>query len=160
MDKKEAFLRKYAAAAVAAGKRFKLNPVVILAQAAHESGWGTSYSAQHRHNLFGIMAAGSPNEFWHGLTDAAKAPPPRLFRVYDTDTNSLLDFARLISTKPAYAPAYGVSYAPDLYAKAIAASPYISEANGDNRAQYAQAVAANAAWFKTRADALKISLTY
>ena len=41
MHKKE-FIQQFLPAAQAAGEHYKLNPVVILAQAAVESGWGES----------------------------------------------------------------------------------------------------------------------
>ena len=65
MDK-ETFVTTYLPLAQKAGVRFGMNPAVILAQAAIESGWGSSYGARVRKNFFGITAAGSPNEFWDG----------------------------------------------------------------------------------------------
>ena len=37
-----------------AGEAFRINPVVILAQAAIESGWGQSDLASEHHNYFGL----------------------------------------------------------------------------------------------------------
>ncbi len=39
---------------IKASKASGLNPIYILAHAAIESGWGTSYMARNRHNYFGI----------------------------------------------------------------------------------------------------------
>ena len=39
-----------------AGEAFRINPVVILAQAAIESGWGQSDLASEHHNYFGLTA--------------------------------------------------------------------------------------------------------
>ena len=63
---KEQFTTTYHPLAKKAGNRFGMNPEIILAQAALESGWGASYGARVRKNFFGITAAGSPNEFWDG----------------------------------------------------------------------------------------------
>ena len=67
---KEEFVKAYYAIAEKAGKKYNLNPTVILAQAAHESAWGGSYAARVRKNFFGIIAAGSP----HGHKAACIGP--------------------------------------------------------------------------------------
>jgi len=48
---KEEFVKTYYPLAEKAGKKYKINPTVILAQAAHESGWGSSYAARVRKNF-------------------------------------------------------------------------------------------------------------
>ena len=53
---KEDFVKTYYSLAEKAGKKYNLNPTVILAQGAHESGWGGSYAARVRKNFFGITA--------------------------------------------------------------------------------------------------------
>ena len=40
-----------------AGEAFRINPAVILAQAAIESGWRQSDLASEHHNYFGIINA-------------------------------------------------------------------------------------------------------
>ena len=45
------FIRQYKPLADKAGALYKLNPVIILAQAAIESGWGESTLATDYHNL-------------------------------------------------------------------------------------------------------------
>ncbi len=66
MMKKQQFMARCEEPARRAGERFSLNPVVILAQAALESGWGESTLARTYHNFFGMCAAGKANEFWSG----------------------------------------------------------------------------------------------
>lgn len=124
-----------------AGDLYKINPTVILAQAMHESGYGTSYSALTRHNHFGITAYGSRNAYWDGAYSPSKTNPHLNFRIYKTDQDSFYDFARLISSK--YTTAASVSNDTAAYAKAISLSPYISEANGDNREAYERAIKTN-----------------
>ncbi len=141
------FANKYYPLAKIAGEKYGLNPVVILAQAAHESGWGDSYGAKYRNNLFGVIAAGSPNEYWKGAKSQSTASG-LWFRVYPTAQDSINDFARLITSKADYNNAEKVSYDTAAYAKAIAYSPYISETNGDNRPAYEKAVRDNAEFFK------------
>jgi flagellar protein FlgJ len=130
---KEEFVNAYYGVASAAGKRFSINPEVILAQAALESGWGSSYGARVRKNYFGITAGGSPNEFWDGSYSVSTSSNLK-FRVYRTEQDSFMDFGRLISTY--YRPAWAVSQDSTQYAQAIAYSPYISENNGDSREGY------------------------
>ena len=91
------FVKECLPAAVSAGAAFNLNPLVILAQAAFESGWGTSNLAKECRNYFGLTAYGCSNAYWHGGKTTVKASSyPLNFRRYDTRENSFLDFARLI----------------------------------------------------------------
>jgi len=128
------FVKECLPAAVSAGAAFNLNPLVILAQAAFESGWGTSNLAKECRNYFGLTAYGCSNAYWHGGKTTVKASSyPLNFRRYDTRENSFLDFARLIRNN--YRSAWQVSNDPQAYAKEIAYSPYISE-SGNVPAQY------------------------
>ena len=130
MDK-YSFTRKYLPAARMAGELYGLNPVVILAQSAIETGWGESSLATC---FFGLTGYGVANAYWHGGKTDLDKPDGLLFRRYDSPENSFLDFARLIAT--VYKQAAAVSHYPRAYAREIAYSRYISEVNGDNRAAY------------------------
>lgn len=50
------FVRMKKAKAVAKAKGAKFNTIATVAQAAHESAWGTSWLAQGANNLFGVKA--------------------------------------------------------------------------------------------------------
>lgn len=129
------FVKECLPAALSAGAAFNMNPLAILAQAALESGWGTSNLARESRNYFGMTAYGCSNAYWHGGKTTVKGRSYSLdFRRYDTRENSFLDFARLIRNN--YRSAWQVSNDPQAYAKEIAYSPYISELNGDNRERY------------------------
>lgn len=78
-----------------AGEAFRINPAVILAQAAIESGWGQSDLASEYHNYFGITAYGRSNVWWKGQSIELGTHSLR-FRVYDTPGDSFMDYARLI----------------------------------------------------------------
>lgn len=141
-DKRETYVKKYYHAADTVGKEFKLNPVVILAQGALESGWGTSKLARESNNFFGVTAYGSPNAYWKGakrISTSSGLP----FRVYDSVENGFRDFAHLITKK--YKDAANASDSVTEYARLIANSPYINEKNGDNRSLYKQIIIKNAA---------------
>jgi peptidoglycan hydrolase FlgJ len=135
---KEQFTTMYYPLAKKAADRFGMNPEIILAQAALESGWGSSYGARVRKNFFGITAAGSPNEFWDGSFSVGQNQYALKFRVYKSEQDSFYDFARLISSK--YKTAHAVSSDSTAYAQAIAYSPYIAEANGDSREGYRKGI--------------------
>ena len=129
------FVKNSLQAAVSAGASFNMNPTVILAQAAFESGWGMSKLATGSNNYFGLTAYGCSNQYWHGGKTTVNTGSYSLdFRRYDTRENSFLDFARLIRNN--YRTAWQASNNPEAYAHEIAYSPYISELNGDARETY------------------------
>lgn len=129
---KQDFVNKFYPAAKAAGAEFNINPVVVLAQAAIESGWGESKLSSYN-NFFGLTAYGRINNYWHGgkIQLAENGLP---FRRYDTMENSFMDYCRLI--RGSYRTSADLSFHPAAFAKSIAYSKYISEVNGDNRASY------------------------
>ena len=129
---KQDFVNKFYPAAKAAGAEFHLNPVVVLAQAAIESGWGESKLSSYN-NFFGITAYGRINNYWHG-GKIQLAENGLTFRRYDTMENSFMDYCRLI--RGSYRTSADLSFHPAAFAKSIAYSKYISEVNGDNRASY------------------------
>ncbi|WP_455640344.1 glucosaminidase domain-containing protein [Parabacteroides sp.] len=136
---KQEFIKQFLPAAQVAGKHFKLNPVVILAQAAIESGWGESVLAKVYHNYFGLTGYGQPTLYWKGaktLKTEEGGISHLQFRIYESAEQSFFDFARVIRT--VYQTAADVSNYPVAYAKEIAYSRYICETNGDNREAYQQ----------------------
>lgn len=133
--KKKKFIKTFTTPAHEAGERYNLNPVVILAQSALESGWGQSQLAVRYNNFFGITAYGQPNQFWMGES-VSLGKNSLMFRAYDTPQQSFLDYARLI--RSAYPAAAELTSHPEAFARAISTSKYISEVNGDNREAYQQ----------------------
>lgn len=140
-DKRTDYVKKYYGIAEKVGKLFGINPIVILAQAAIESGWGTSLLATQNSNFFGVTAYGSTNKYWTGEKRISKSSGLP-FRSYKTVEDGFSDFARLISTK--YVQAARASQSVTEYARLIASSPYINEKNGDNRAKYKELIIRNA----------------
>ena len=137
--KKAPYIQQYLPAAIAAGEAYRLNPDIILAQAAIESGWGESTLAKEHNNFFGITAYGPPTTYWGGeKVDIRATPdgnsPGLMFRKYAAHTDSFMDFGRLI--RSAYPRAANCSFDPAAYATEMANSRYISEVNGDNRTAY------------------------
>ncbi|MFM8485039.1 MAG: glucosaminidase domain-containing protein, partial [Bacteroidota bacterium] len=99
MTKEEIYVTRYYPVARAAGEMFRMDPLVILAQGAFESAWGSSTLATKYNNFFGITAAGSPNAFWDGRSYQAQNKYKLKFRVYKTPEDGFRDFARLIAGK-------------------------------------------------------------
>lgn len=87
------FISSYLPLARKAGESFRINPVVILAQAVIESGWGQSDLAREHHNFFGITAYGKKNVWWKGEGIELGVHSLR-FRVYDTPQDSFMDYGR------------------------------------------------------------------
>ena len=79
-----------------AGEAFRINPVVILAQAAIESGWGQSDLASEHHNYFGLTAYGRSNVWWKGASIELGAHSLR-FRTYAAYQALLVKVCRKIS---------------------------------------------------------------
>lgn len=85
---------------------------LIIAQAALESGWGQreipTENGRPSHNLFGIKAGSSWNgpvteitttEYEQGVAKKVKAS----FRVYDSYTEAIADYVKLLTKNPRYA---------------------------------------------------------
>ncbi len=128
------YVKAHYSDAVKAGNIFNLEPFALLAHAALESGYGTSYQARHKNAYFGVTAGNKPaNKYWGGTTYTS--PVSHLtFRVYDSSLDSFLDAAQLISSHYLKSPLIGGDAVA--YFTTIANSKYISEANGDNRQDY------------------------
>ena len=130
---KEIFVQQFYPLAQAAGKQFKMNPVVVLAQAAIESGWAESRLSKDYNSFFGITGYGGITAYWAG-EKVRLNETGLLFRRYASARDSFFDFCRLI--RASYTSAADVSNVPAAYAQEIAYSRYISEVNGDNRQNY------------------------
>ena len=89
MTKKD-FITKYLPLAQKAGEAFRINPVVILAQAAIETGWAQSDLCLLHHNFFGITAYGKKNVWWTG-TSVQLSTNSLSFRTYPDPLHSFMD---------------------------------------------------------------------
>ncbi len=105
------FLRSHEAAAREAGQQSGIPSAFMLAQAAHESGWGRREirhaDGSSAHNLFGIKAGAG----WKGATtevattEYVDGEPRRVtakFRAYASYEESFRDYARLLKESPRY----------------------------------------------------------
>jgi flagellar protein FlgJ len=105
------FLETHRSAASAASQGSGIPADFMLAQAAHETGWGKreirNSDGSSANNLFGIKATGD----WHGpvavattteVIDGVAHKVQARFRSYATPEASFKDYAGLISTSPRY----------------------------------------------------------
>ncbi|MFT3956589.1 MAG: flagellar assembly peptidoglycan hydrolase FlgJ [Piscinibacter sp.] len=106
-----AFVQKHSDAARAAEAETGIPAAFMVAQAAHESGWGRreirNADGSSSNNLFGIKAGPS----WKGAvaevttTEYVDGQPRKVtakFRAYASAAESFADYARLMKTSPRY----------------------------------------------------------
>ena len=108
----EEFLRAHTEAAAGAEAETGIPAAFMVAQAAHESGWGRreirNADGTSAHNLFGIKAGAS----WKGkvtqvmTTEVIDGQPRKVmakFRAYESYDASFRDYAQLMKNNPRYA---------------------------------------------------------
>lgn len=103
--RKQAFIDAVMPHAIAAGRRLGVDPRVLIAQAALETGWGKTLSQGN--NLFGIKASRQwqgeirtlqTTEFRQGVRVRETAG----FRAYGSVAESFSDYVNLVSNSPRY----------------------------------------------------------
>ena len=100
--------------AVEAAATLGVDPKVLVAQSALETGWGkkviSTADGGSSYNLFGIKAGDN----WHGRSagvntleyrDGVAAMERASFRAYDSVADAFQDYARLLKESPRYQPA-------------------------------------------------------
>jgi flagellar protein FlgJ len=135
-DAAERFVRRFLADATAAARSLGIEPRLLLAQAALETGWGTATprhpDGRPANNLFGIKAGAD----WRGERvahwtieheDGVAARKRELFRSYDRAADSFADYVDLIGGSPRYADALSHSGNPEAYARGVTAAGYATD---------------------------------
>lgn len=129
------FVRRFSAAAEAAARASGVPALLILAQAALETGWGRhetrAADGSGGHNLFGIKAGAGwkgarTRNATHEYVDGTRITARESFRVYDSYADSFADHARLIGRDPRYA-AVRQATSPEQAAHALQASGYATD---------------------------------
>jgi flagellar protein FlgJ len=108
----------------------------MLAQAAHETGWGRreirGRDGSTSHNLFGIKAGAG----WNGptvtttTTEVIDGEPRKVqaqFRAYASYEDSFRDYARLIGNSPRYAAARRATDDPGAFARELQRAGYATD---------------------------------
>jgi len=121
--------------AKAAAEQLGIEPRLLLAQAALETGWGRALPQRDgasANNLFGIKAgaswSGAAVEHWtleheNGVT----SPQRERFRAYASAAESFSDYVDLISTARRYAGALEQAANPEAYARAVTEAGYATD---------------------------------
>lgn len=132
----EDFIRAVRPHAVRAAREIGVDPDVLVAQAALESGWGRSTmrraDGSNAHNLFGIKATPSWQgdvvtvstlEYEGGIAVRRQAA----FRAYGSYGESFQDYATLVRDNPRYARALEFASDPRAYMRELQAAGYATD---------------------------------
>lgn len=126
----EDFVEKMMPYAVKAVEGIGMNPLVLVAQAALETGWGKHVPSGN--NYYGIKAGRS----WTGMTQDMDSPEfengamvtrNSRFRAYPSVLESMKDYVSLITGNDRYAKAAGKSFDPDSYFDEIQNAGYATD---------------------------------
>jgi flagellar protein FlgJ len=130
------FLRQHQEAAKAAEAQTGIPATFMVAQAAHESGWG-KHEIKNRdgsgsHNLFGIKAGPG----WTGpvasvtTTEVINGEPRKVtakFRAYGSYAESFRDYAQLMKDNPRYAKVVAANNSADGFAHGLQRAGYATD---------------------------------
>jgi flagellar protein FlgJ len=136
MGSRAAFVNALWPHAKAAAEELGVDPKLLLAQAALETGWGKSLltyaDGTHSHNLFGIKA----DKSWQGrrivkstLEYEAGTVVRRqaAFRSYDNFVDSFKDYVNFLKSNPRYANALAKADDPDAYIRSLQKAGYATD---------------------------------
>ena len=132
----EEFLRMHDASARAASEQTGIPAAFMVAQAAHESGWGKreirNADGSSSHNLFGIKAGAG----WKGpvaqvmTTEVIDGQPRKVlanFRAYKSYDESFRDYARMMKDSPRYAPVVASAASAQGFAQGLQRAGYATD---------------------------------
>lgn len=132
----EEFIQDIWPHAVQAADELGIDPEVLIAQSALETGWGrymrSLENGQNSYSLFGIKADGrwqgktvsvSTLEFRQGAMQREQAN----FRAYDSVGDAFRDYVEFIQSSPRYQQALEQGYNPDAYARGLQQAGYATD---------------------------------
>jgi len=140
-EQQQKFIDEVMPHATAAAQKLGVDARAIVAQAALETGWGTSKPADasgSSHNLFGIKAGAG----WQGASVAADtteyvagdAGTERArFRAYGSLAENLEDYVRVIRDNPRYSAALGTGSDVRAFANALQRGGYATDPEYANK---------------------------
>ena len=100
----EAFVASIAPTAKAVAEELGIDPRIVIAQAALETGWGTSVKGN---NLFGIKSHGKKDGLMvqtHEVVDGERIKVRDSFRQYDSYDASIADYGSFLQQNKRYKP--------------------------------------------------------
>jgi len=131
-----AFIDTMSAAARSAETKTGIPAEYMVAQAAHESGWGRheirNADGSTSHNVFGIKATGG----WSGkvaevtTTEYIDGAPRKVvakFRAYDSYREAFDDYARLMTNSPRYSGVLANADTPEGFARGLQRAGYATD---------------------------------
>ncbi len=132
----EEFVKRFAPEAEVAAAELGIDPKLLLAQAALETGWGQSLPRSENgyasNNLFGIKATGNWDgpkvsrwtlEYRDGIAERRRES----FRAYESTAESFADYVRLVRENHRYEGAVGAADDPEAYARGIVEGGYATD---------------------------------
>jgi flagellar protein FlgJ len=140
-EQKRRFLDEIAPHAEAAARELGVDPRSIVAQAALETGWGSSQPAGAQgqsHNYFGIKAGTSwggasvssdTTEFVDGVAHGERAR----FRAYGSVAENVNDYVRVLRDNPRYTAALGTGTDVRAFANALQRGGYATDPDYANK---------------------------
>jgi peptidoglycan hydrolase FlgJ len=130
------FLHQHLNAALAAQAQTGIPAPFMVAQAAHETGWGQrcikNADGTPSHNLFGIKAGAN----WSGpvaeittteVVDGQARKVTAKFRAYASDAESFADYARLLKDSPRYANVVANAGTAQAFAQGLQRAGYATD---------------------------------
>lgn len=139
---RDEFVRDLLPHAEQAAAKLGVDPRVLVAQAALETGWGQHVirdgGGMSSNNLFGIKATGN----WKGqhlsiptleYTDGVAQRHRENFRVYDDLAEGFADYVKLISGSKRYTEAVNKAADPDAFLDALQEAGYATDPNYANK---------------------------
>ncbi len=133
---KGSFLNTLGELAERAAGMLGADPLLLLAQSALETGWGTyvprAENGMNSHNLFGIKA----NKGWDGdsvsvgtleYADGVPARRKALFRSYGSYEESFRDYVALLQGSPRYAAALSTAENPEAFMNRLQEAGYATD---------------------------------
>lgn len=101
-ERVQQFIDNLTPSAIEIGERYGLDPRLIMAQSALETGWGRSVSGN---NYFGVKSHGRPGGqqvSTHEEINGQMVPVTDSFRTYNGVTDSMEDYAKFLKGNPRY----------------------------------------------------------
>ena len=103
-DGPDAFVKRIAPMAKAVAAELGIDPRIVVAQAALETGWGKSVKGN---NLFGVKSHGKANELMvatHEVIDGKRIKIKDSFREYESFDDSIADYGSFLRENKRYKP--------------------------------------------------------
>jgi len=140
-EQQRKFVEEILPHATAAARELGVDPRAIIAQAALETGWGTSQPSDGgsaSHNFFGIKAGAS----WNGASvasptteyvDGVARDEQARFRAYGSVAENVTDYVRVLRDNPRYADALGTGGDVRAFADALQRGGYATDPEYANK---------------------------